>query len=504
MEFKPQPNFIDITAKPGVYPGRKTCQWVNQKRPVIQEWRNEIRTGVYRQEKDLEFYRDIQKKDLETDKQEFLNSYLECIKANQDNIPPSDINVVPSANGSIVKSGSIQSPSFKSGSSGWRIDSKGNAEFNDGNFRGTFKLGGTIITVNAIGNLQTAIDSVSDAGGGSVNLSPGTYYPTTNIDIPSNVSLVGVSLGGTIIDFNSQAYSIRFLGSNNYSTGSVSVTFGATTVTGSGTSWTSAMVGRNILLSGEWYPISSVNVGAQTLEVGLAYGDTTLTNATYMIATTVDNTSISNMTIQGSTSAAITVTYAKEFYIKSVNIYTSTIGIDMDYVSNWEVYGSDLVGNGNHLTYDKVYYGIMYFCGGMWSTGVGYLVTDSHSLCFPSNFILKSGDDGMRYTNCDDINLNRVCIRGSGANGINLASGDTNIMISALLAKSNVGSGLVLTATSDECIITGSICKLNGSYGMRVADSSCDNNIITNCINTGNTTGQLSDSGTNTLMANNI
>ncbi len=52
-----------------------------------------------------------------------------------------------------------------------------------------------------------------------------------------------------------------------YSAGTVSVTAGSSTITGSGTAWTAAMVGRQIRIAGEFtfFWIGAVNVGAQTL-----------------------------------------------------------------------------------------------------------------------------------------------------------------------------------------------------------------------------------------------
>ena len=37
---------------------------------------------------------------------------------------------------SVVGSGTVESPNFRAGASGWRLDSNGNIEANDGNFRG--------------------------------------------------------------------------------------------------------------------------------------------------------------------------------------------------------------------------------------------------------------------------------------------------------------------------------------------------------------------------------
>ena len=50
--------------------------------------------------------------------------------------PPAGSNIHVSANGSIMSIGNLQSTNFHAGSSGWRLDSNGNIEANDGNFRG--------------------------------------------------------------------------------------------------------------------------------------------------------------------------------------------------------------------------------------------------------------------------------------------------------------------------------------------------------------------------------
>src|SRR5687768_16580200 len=59
-----------------------------------------------------------------------------------------------------------------------------------------------------------------------------------------------------------------------YSTGTVTVAAGSGTVTGAGTAWTAAMVGRQIRIAGEYtfFYILAVNTGAQTLTLADAQG----------------------------------------------------------------------------------------------------------------------------------------------------------------------------------------------------------------------------------------
>jgi hypothetical protein len=71
-----------------------------------------------------------------------------------------------------------------------------------------------------------------------------------------------------------------------YSTGTVSVTVGATTVTQAGATWTAAMAGRFIRFDQQeaFYGIASIAAGLGSLVLSNAYiGDTALVNASYVI-----------------------------------------------------------------------------------------------------------------------------------------------------------------------------------------------------------------------------
>lgn len=76
----------------------------------------------------------------------------------------------------------------------------------------------------------------------------------------------------------------RFSTTAPHTTGTVAVTNASTTVTGTDTVWTSAMAGRRIRINGgEEYLIGSVDTGAQTLTLTIAYKGTTDTAGTYTI-----------------------------------------------------------------------------------------------------------------------------------------------------------------------------------------------------------------------------
>ena len=70
------------------------------------------------------------------------------------------------------------------------------------------------------------------------------------------------------------------LSASDYTTGTISSTVGSKTVTGSGTTWTSAMAGRWIDISGRWYEISTASTTSITL---VKYALDTVSGATYTL-----------------------------------------------------------------------------------------------------------------------------------------------------------------------------------------------------------------------------
>ena len=143
------------------------------------------------------------------------------------------------------------SPNYSKGKSGWEIQANGDAEFQNVTVNNV-QAGGVIeITVETTDDLQTALDTINTAGGGTLRLSPGTYTPGKDLTIYDNTQILGDSSGNTAIDFESSAFSLIWVGTNTYSTGTI-VSVTTTAVVGDSTVWTSAMIGRKILLDERW------------------------------------------------------------------------------------------------------------------------------------------------------------------------------------------------------------------------------------------------------------
>lgn len=374
------------------------------------------------------------------------------------------------------------------------------------------KSGDPIITQNKVTvvagqNIQQAINAVHEAGGGIVYLEPGTHTVADDIVLYSGITIEGLSASDSIISFGLGAYQIQILGSNAYSTGTVTIANNGTTVEGAGgMTWTSAMVGRSIMLGGIWYPISGVT-DADTLTLAIPYGGAALAAASYTIATIISEVKIENVAIKNSTASSIVkAQYCSEIFISNVDIQVGTVGLDFDDGSNLVIDNLDVVytTTGDGLQMTNCHFTEIKASGGLdfAALGTGNAMTLSSCTNFSINacFFLNATGDGINLTSCDNIGIFGTNCEQNGGQGIELVSGNTNINMTAMGCFGNASDGIKLTATDDRNIITGCFLEDNGGYGINIAASTCDNNVILNNVYSSNVSGDLNDLGTGTII----
>lgn len=422
--------------------------------------------------------------------QVFTQEYLPEIK-------PDPLNILSAPGGSVLDNGQFRSPNFRKSRAGWFLDSDGASEFGDGVFRGTFSIGGTTTTIDSVSDLQTTLNTISAAGGGTVYLNVGTYTLTSDISIPSGVVLQGVSRDGVIIDCN-LSYKVTLSGTNGYTTGTVTINDTDTTVVGSGTTWTSAMIGRSIFLGGNWYEITAFT-DTTHITIGSAYSGSNLSGSGYAIATLNSNPTLRRVTIQNATGSAVVSTYSQEINLTDVNILSSGTGIDLDYCYAPNIFVTSF-GNGVNLDMNYVSAFKVDFCAFDDSTtGAGVVMSNCLSATFFDSSVSNNTGDGFNMTNCTDITFISVDASRNGGQGIEMVSGNTDLQFIAVTSSGNTSDGYKLTATSDRITISSCSIHDNGGYGINVAASSCDNNYIIAPAFSGNTSGTINDSGTGTV-----
>jgi hypothetical protein len=367
-----------------------------------------------------------------------------------------------------------------------------------GYFSGTFEIGGAVKTIEAVADLQTALDDVSTAGGGTVYLKSGTYTLTADIEIPSGVALEGVSRDSVIIDCDG-SYAVKIAGTDVYSTGTVTINNGDTTLEGSGTTWTAGMIGRYVLLDGLWYEITA-RTDNDTITIDTYQGED-LSGATYVIANPNFNAKLANVTITGATGSGFIGQYTMEITIDNIFVYGCGTGMDLDYCTYTRISCSS-DSNGVNLN--------MNFCEGIYidystfnfsTTGAGIIWTNkTRNGTFFNTSVTDNTGNGMTITDTTVVAFISCDISGNGGKGIEFVSGCNDNQISECTFDGNASDNIKLTATSDRNTIVATSIKNAGGYGINIAASTCDNNQIISPAFDNNTSGDINNSGTNTVI----
>jgi hypothetical protein len=128
-------------------------------------------------------------------------------------IPPATSNIIPTGGGTMMNGGTLQSPNYSKGVAGWKIDSNGDVEFDNGNFRGDI--------TGASGTFSGTITATTGLIGGwvinSTSLSSTGTPSTSGILLDSSNQLIRVgSTAGNYITIDGPNLRIR---SSNYSAG---------------------------------------------------------------------------------------------------------------------------------------------------------------------------------------------------------------------------------------------------------------------------------------------
>jgi hypothetical protein len=364
---------------------------------------------------------------------------------------------------------------------------------------GTFNIGGTTITIDNTQDIQTYLDEIETAGGGILYLQNGTYALPGDISIPGGVTLQGVSRDGVIIDCDGFSV-VRISGTNVYSTGTIAISDAQDEVVGTGTTFTSGMVGRYIYLHNAWYEIVSFT-DTTHIDISPAYSGNNLSSYATAIADVNFNATIKNLTITGGAGSGMVVSYAMEPNVINLAIYSNGIGLDLDYVVFPKLDTISSIENGVNLDMNFVegpYIDYSEFSDSTSGAGI-VMVSANNGTIF--NFTCNDNtSDGINATNCDKIAYISFDISGNGGQGIEFVSGCDDNQITDGQINGNTSDNIKFTATSDRNTIVAVSIKNAGGYGINIAASTCDNNQIIAPAFDNNTSGNINDDGTGTII----
>ncbi len=398
----------------------------------------------------------------------------------------------------------IQSSNYVANSTGWRIDSDGNAFFVTVTINGILHL-----TVQPGDDVQAAIDLLEADGGGVIRFAAGTHTITTALVGVSAIRFIGENTSTTILDFNSTSANFTFAGTSIYTTGTITAVTSGVLVEGSGTAWLSNITtSHQILIANRWYRVASITDDTNLVLSEGHDGAGSFPGQAYRAAVVVEDIEFEELTIINSTGTAFDFDDCRNILFDDVEIANNAVGVTFDNCSE-VVFNTVLVpsSTGNGVEINNCALTNFSSFSVPASGGHGFVINDARLVTIRSSSFAggtSATSDGLNVTSGDTITLTTTNLSANGRHGAHLVSGNRHINFNNCNVNGNTTDGIRLAATSDECKIANSDLDDNGGFGVVVGNSNCDNNQISDSFFDNNTSGNISDSGTGTLIRDNI
>ena len=361
-------------------------------------------------------------------------------------------------------------------------------------------------------DISRAIIAMSEAGGGTVQLLPITYFVSQDISVLSNITLQGAGIGNTIIDFGAGAFSVNIQGSSRSTSGTATATEGSVTVTGVSTTFTNARAGDMFYVT-----LNKTNFYS---EIASIESDTSLTlidawpmpnvaTVTFSIIGATRNVGVRNLTVQNSAASGGTLNVDRVIncFFENLRVYKNTVGggIEINTMLDSEFRNVESSYNGNATSdhgfeMQSMKRTSFYNCSANGNAGDGFNFASAGTSesGFYSCVADGNGSDGFSL---DGDRLTFIACRAAGndANGFITTSTSDRVAFSSCFTIDNGSDGIEVAG--DDTTLFGCILDNNDSYGINIA-STADNTRIINCsfVNTG--TGTITDGGTNTYYHN--
>ena len=350
--------------------------------------------------------------------------------------------------------------------------------------------------------IQQRIDEINNLGGGIVFLKNGVYNMSNDITLYSNITLQGETGGGVIIDFQGGSYQVKAEGNGAFSTGTISISDGQTTVTGSGTDWTVELEGRFIFLRDHYYEVSSVDSSTSITVANSYAGTADISGGTYVIANTVDGVSLVDFTVKNSTNGngGIFFRYTSFPFFSGITTSDCTLG--------WKVQDSDILTARDFDVIDCE--------NGVVLNQIGLTTLNSFNIndcsvgdalnCSKlvnseiSNFTTNNAaGSAMVFDTCADTGVIDFSAASNSSYGIRFVNTETFNIIVATISDSGL-DGVKFVGNSNFNIINTVNFEENVNYGINVSESACDNNVLVGNTFNGNVSAAVNDLGTGTMI----
>jgi len=352
------------------------------------------------------------------------------------------------------------------------------------------------ITVETTGNIQTAINTLASTGG-MVKLKSGTYVLTDDITIPSNVKLIGNGQTVTLLYFSLQDKGVRASGGSAYSVGTVTISNGTNIVSG-GSNWTTNLTSSHrIRLDNFWYEIYAVS-SATTLVLTTNYTGMDLSGVTYDSAVMTQNFAVEDLSVIYSAGTGIYFNYVYYWFMNRVTVaYCGGAGVDINNsTSSHMAWVNTFDNTGNGDDFNQVDHLETQTLWSLRNGGIGVYGVNVSDTNFTS-ILGRNNDDGAYFDGLTDSVIYASDCSNNTSEGLELVNSSDCFIVSSEF-QNNGTDGVKLVSDCDRITISGLSVKNNTNWGINIASSTDDNNILAGIAFLDNGSGDVNDQGTNT------
>lgn len=279
------------------------------------------------------------------------------------------------------------------------------------------------------------------------------YVETSDIVIPNGGQLVGELPGQTAIYLAAGA-SVRIDGSGGVkeTAGTISVTSGSATVTGTGTSLDNLSAGNFVLLGTNYFEILTVDSATQ-VTLKETYHGTTLTNVTYVGQPMFTGCKIANLIVTGSSSVGVYVRGLRHGNLKSIAITKCAPCLQI-------VDCGDLSINEVIPTF---------------STGVGVTLSDCVSVSNHTINVFGATSHGFEISGPHTTNIvfESCTAENNGGIGFNVLNSAKVVNLNDCVVKHNNSTGIFGAATTEYVDVSNTEVKGNNGDGVDFEGANC-------------------------------
>lgn len=337
-------------------------------------------------------------------------------------------------------------------------------------------------------DLATAIAAVYASGGGTVYLKPGVYPVTTAVTLKAGVNVIGEDPLACILDITTAQGRLELWPDRDvYGEGTITFTKSSKTVAGVATNFLSYVQAGDYInnpYSNDWYKITTVNSNTQ-LTLKNTYTGKTRSGIVTLAGPMTEKVILSNFSVRSNQAGYHGITLAQ-----CLNVTLDNVHFEDEDTALLSLY----------YCYKTTISNVKGATSGEW-----FIRLEGCDKC---NIISTqvannnyAGYAAITLSGCNQTTIINCQITGCTGKGVGIYGGLKNI-ISSCAMLNNTEEGILISQSSNN-VVEGCQSTNNGTWGVVITAGATYNLVHGNQLRD-NTSGTISDSGTNNQKLDNI